>query len=459
MILNEHPGPHGGATGQRILDVLKILDRHELEAKRVVNMVPSENSMSSLAKLPMLLDVYHRYFFNAARESDQWSFRGAQDVAELESEFAIPLLREMTGATHVNLRPLSGLSGMAMVLSALGGPIGTSLLSIAPEQGGHYATAKLASRLGLRPFFLTGSDAHSINYDSIAAKVKDCNPQLVYIDQSNCLFPVEIDKIVQAVRGVRPETIVHVDISHWLGFVLGGIFQNPLTLGADSFGGSTHKSFPGPQKAIVATNRDDIWKRVSTAQYEMISSHHFATVISLGIALLEFKECGGADYAANVVQNTRRFGEQLCARGIHVEAADRGFSSGHQLWIHTTGSDLDAFTWSDKLYDAGIRVNAFSDLPGIPNKVLRVGLNEATYHGLQSDDIDALADIFRSAVSNQAPSVVLAERVAGLRAKYNSPYSYQLNSRAILTLVESLLTRTSLLRSDFRSALAQVGAP
>ena len=101
--------------------VLDVLERHERNAKRVVNMVPSENSMSTLAKLPLLLDVYHRYFFNVAEADDGWQFRGSQDVACLETGFTLELLRDFTRAKYVNPRPLSGLSGMAMVLSALGG--------------------------------------------------------------------------------------------------------------------------------------------------------------------------------------------------------------------------------------------------------------------------------------------------------------------------------------------------
>lgn len=48
-------------------DALGLLVRQERASRKVLNMVPSENSMSAFAKLPLLLDVYHRYFFNDAR--------------------------------------------------------------------------------------------------------------------------------------------------------------------------------------------------------------------------------------------------------------------------------------------------------------------------------------------------------------------------------------------------------
>lgn len=44
--------------------VVRLLSENEASARQTLSMVPSETSMSGLAKLPMLLDPYHRYFFN-----------------------------------------------------------------------------------------------------------------------------------------------------------------------------------------------------------------------------------------------------------------------------------------------------------------------------------------------------------------------------------------------------------
>ena len=419
--------------------ILDLLERHEQTACRVLNMVPSENSMSALAKLPLLLDVYHRYVFNTSLAADEWNFRGSQDVAELETHYAARLLRELTHAEFVNLRPLSGLSGMAMVLSALGGPPGSKVLTVSPDQGGHYATSSLARRLGLNTCFINGPDAHTLDYDGIAATIRRDQPGLIYIDQSNCLFPIDVAKLVQVARAAAPEILIHVDVSHWMGLVLGKVFPNPLAVGADSFGGSMHKSFPGPQKAVVVTNRKDLWDRIYQAQFEMISSHHFAATISLGIALEEFKECDGPRYAANIVQNTKALGRHLYDLGMGVEAPERDFSCGHQLWIRTSPSGVDAYLAGDRLYQAGIRVNAFPELPGIPERVIRIGVNEATFHGLELDDMRELAEIFVAAVLDQKDSKQLAARVAALRARYVRPFCFDSSDPRLLSRVLNLV--------------------
>jgi glycine/serine hydroxymethyltransferase len=274
---------------------------------------------------------------------------------------------------------------------------------------------------------MTGPDPHTIDFGQVAELIRRHSPTLIYVDQSTCLFPLNVARLVEVTRRTAPSTLVHIDCSHWLGLIFGGQFDNPLELGADSFGGSTHKSFPGPQKAVVATNRKDLWDRIYQAQFEMISSHHFAETISLGIALLEFRDCGGAVYAERVLENTRTFGRQLHNLGIDVAASERGFSAGHQLWIKPSASGVDAAAASDRLYGAGIRVNVFPELPGIPEPAIRIGLNEATYHGLVVTDMAELASIFAAALLNLDDPGSLARRTAQLRLRYRQPYSFSKN--------------------------------
>ncbi|MFD1547409.1 hypothetical protein [Nonomuraea guangzhouensis] len=398
-----------------IADVLRLLRDNEQEAGRTFSMVPSENAMSGLAKLPMMLDAYHRYFFNETEDPQSWRFRGGQRLAKLETQLAGPLLRQMTGAAHATLRPLSGLSAMTLVLAALGGPHGSTVLTIAPENGGHYATPSIAARLGLNVRFLRGPDPHELDYEQVAALVAEAAPTLVYVDQSHCLFPIDVAALVAAVRSTGRPTLVHVDVSHWLGLVLGGVFPNPLRCGADSFGGSTHKTFPGPQKAVFTTNRQDLADRVLEAQDYLISSHHFAATISLGLALKEFRDFGGDRYARAVVDNTHRFGARAAELGLTLAAADRGYSAGHQLWIDIEADGVPAMDAGARLYEAGLRVNAIPDLPGFQGWALRVGLNEPTWRGLAGQEIDELAEIFVLAVHDRASAESLRARVAKLR--------------------------------------------
>ena len=427
-------------------DVLSILEEHEERAHRTLSLVPSENVLSGLAKIPLALDSYHRYFFNEAGAVDGWTFRGAQSLRDIEMKVTIPLLERLGGASYVSVRPLSGLNGMTLALATLGGEPGSTVVTVAPQNGGHYATPSVAGRLGLRVEFISGPDPHEIDWEHASELLRRVRPSLVYIDQSHCLFPVDVAQLVKTVRAASPETTVHVDASHWMGLILGGVYANPLDLGADSFGGSTHKTFPGPQKAVLLTRSSQIEQRIRETQDYLISSHHLAAVVSLGLALLEFQEFG-PDYSAAVVRNTRDFAGLLTERGLTVAAADRGYSAGHQLWLDTAADGVAPHVASDRLAGAGLMVNYMYGLPGFSGRGVRVGLNEATYHGLTGEDLHELADIFVAAVADTAPAGSLAERTAALRQRWahrrrESPEHARLTERAG-TLVSKALSLRS----------------
>lgn len=431
-------------TAVTLDDVVRLLAENESEARRGLSMVPSENAMSGISKLPMLLDPYHRYFFNESDHPDRWHFRGAQKLRDLEMGLTVPLLRELGHAEHVSVRPLSGLSAMTLVLASLGGEPGSTVFTIAPENGGHFATASVARRLGLKVEFLRGAGPHELDLDHAAELLSRVRPSLVYVDQSHCLFPVDVASLVATVRTAAPDTLVHVDASHWFGLVLGGAFRNPLDEGADSFSGSTHKTFPGPQKATVLTRDTRIDERVRETQDYLISSHHFASTIGLGIALLEFRDCGGPEYARAVVAHTQRFGRLLDERGITVAAKERGYSAGHQLWLDTETDGIAPKVASDRLFAAGLRVNFMAGLPGFPGQGVRIGLNEPTYQGLAGDDLTELADVFAAAVHDSSPSEDLAERIAALRrrTRFGAPVdsTSRLLERALALCADALRT-------------------
>jgi glycine hydroxymethyltransferase len=379
-------------------------------------MIPSENMLPPLARLPLLSDLYSRYFFNDAEDPSDWRFPAARDAAALETQLTIPLLRRLARASHVNVRPISGLNAMTLTLAALAGSPGSPVVVLSPQLGGHYATAALAARLGLQPVLMTGPDPHTPDLDRLSDLLGRHQPPLLYLDQSHGLVPFDIAAIVSAARQASPGTKVHADVSHWMGLTLGGALPNPLDAGADSFGGSTHKTFPGPQKGIIATNDAEIARLLRVAQPHVISSHHYGATCALGLALALFAgRC--PDYPCTIIANARVLGVRLAEEGLPPEGAAFGYSKGHQLWVRTAVHGVTAADAAGRLAAAGIRVNFLTDLPGISEPALRLGLNEPTWLGLQTGDMPELASIMTAAIFATRPHRDLAERTAALRSR------------------------------------------
>ncbi len=372
--------------------------------------------MSPLAREPLATDLYFRYFFNEHADRLFWQFRGGQQVGHLEQGLAVPALRRLSGAAHVNIRPLSGLNAMLLVISALGGAIGSRVVCISHASGGHFATASLIGRLGRRAVPVDVRDGR-VDLHQLAQALSDDEIPLVYLDLQNTLVELDVAAVADVVARMSPKTRLHVDSSHTLGLVLGRAHRVPLAEGAHSFGGSTHKSFPGPQKGVIFTNDELIASQLQSAQFDLVSSHHFAESLALGLAAAEF-ETFGESYAQQVITNARALARGLKSQDFDVSGAEPSLTETHQIWI-TCGSVEDVTRIGDRLMAAGIAANVQDDLPGIPGPVFRLGVNEATFEGAGTDAMELIAEAFTQARGGE-PRLSAAD----VRSSYGPPFHF-----------------------------------
>ncbi|MFG1879584.1 hypothetical protein ACGFIV_32600 [Sphaerisporangium sp. NPDC049003] len=408
---------------------LTVLRAHQERSLATISLIAAENAMVPFARLPLICDLYNRYMFEQDPDpaAGGWNFPSAKSAAWLETGLAVPLLRRLAGAEHVNVRPLSGLHAMEMVITALGGQSGETVACIATGQGGHYATADVARRLGHPVVHLPGCGPHELDLEQLAEVCEMYRPSLIYLDQCHALDPVDTARVVTAVKQVSPATHVHVDISHPLGLVLGGALPNPLAEGADSMSASTHKTFPGPQKGIIATRDASVHAKIQAVQPQLVSNHHIGAVAALGLSLAAFADQAGA-YAHAVVATARSLGKELAHAGWEVAGAEFGYTRTHQLWVTTPR--LAAREAAERLYAAGIHVNWLSDLP-LKQPALRLGLAEAAWTGLTPADMPRLAAIMTSAVEGERPPVDLARQTAELRSTLAYPFAPALTRDAV----------------------------
>ncbi len=357
-----------------------LLVEHEEKFNRSFSLIPSENALSPLARAAFLSDAFSRYFFNEREVFGRWSFQGGSIAGRIQTEVVVPLLRRLGRAEYVNVHPVSGLTGMTLALAAFGGEPGSTVLSVPVERGGHPDTAYVAHKLGYRVGPLPFSHWHRVDLEALSALVERTRPGLVYVDHATALVPLDLSGLASAVRAAGCSTHIHVDTSHVNGLVWGEVLPNPLACGADSYGGSTHKTFPGPHKAVLFTNSPELDEKLTLTAVNMISHHHLASVIALGIALLEFEHCEGRAYAAQVVANARAFGRSLAEAGVSVEGEPPERTSG---------------------------------------------VNEATRLGLREDGMAVLAHFYEQAATNPGAAARLGSEVAELRRSVEPEYCFK----------------------------------
>ena len=402
----------GSATG--VAAVLRAASAHHEASGQLLHLVPSENGLSAAARIPHLMEAAVRYAFPGPEGGgENWAWPGQQDLVMIERNAAARLGAQL-GAAHVNVKTVSGVSALTVALSALAGP-GDLAFNLAERDGGHGSTRFIGHRLGLRmkdlPF---DQKTLTVDLDALKDQIdRGPRPALVYLDAFMCLFPVDLVGLRQV---VGPQTLIHYDASHTLGLIAGGEFQNPLAEGTDSLGGSTHKTYPGPHKGVLATNDLGLASRLDEHASYFVSHHHPADVVALAVAVTEM-DVRGAAYAQATVANARRLGAGLAERGFAVCGKDSGFTACHQLWIDIAAL-CDAEEASRRLFEAGIVVNAIP-IPHIQARAgLRLGVQEASWAGMGACEMDELAQIFTAVLRDGGDPAAVGKRVRALVEAY-----------------------------------------
>ncbi len=188
------------------------------------------------------------------------------------------------------------------------------------------------------------------------------------------------------------------DMAHVLGIY--GAFQKPLEEGADVITGSTHKTFFGPQRGVVAGNFPKgsllrkLWLDIKGRAFPgSTSNHHLGTLLALLMAVYEMNEFK-QDYQSQVRTNAKAYARALNDKGIPVEGDEQdGFTQTHQVLIRikSFGHGMEI---ARRLEENNILTN-YQALPDdetfLEPSGIRMGVQEMTRFGMKEEDFDTLA--------------------------------------------------------------------
>ena len=360
------------------------------------NLQASENVTSPAVRRILASDLGHRYTLpsrDSAGEprNDYGGTRFIDEVEALGESFA----REVFGAALATLKPLGGhVAGLVALLATC--DRGDRILVLDARHGGYdgYTSKYLPDILGLRAEVLPFDEARwTVDAERAASAILEARPKLVLLGGSLILFPYNLRWLRGACDDIG--AVLAYDGSHVLGLIAGGEFQRPLDEGADLLFGSTHKSFFGPQGALLLANRDDMFGRVlENLTWRALDNAHWNRIAATAQALAEAKAFG-AVYAKQVVANAQSLATQLDKRGVPVKFRALGYTRSHQ--VHLDARRLES--------EMGLRPDEFSrrleanDI--IVDRIGRVGTSEVTRMGAREEEMQDLAALIARAARGE----------------------------------------------------------
>ncbi|CAI1051217.1 Pyridoxal-phosphate-dependent serine hydroxymethyltransferase [Serratia rubidaea] len=360
-----------------------------------ISLTANENVLSESARWVGQSRHYDRYYFNGLLNDDcryaahynGMQFEAFPEVAWLQAE-ATAAAQRLFDAPYIEYRALSGVHCTLAMIAALTEP-GDGVWSLSPACGGHFATAALVERLGRCSGFITLTDDGEIDLAALASMLRQ-PPAAVVLDHGLTCHGFAVAPLRQWLdRHGLTEVLILYDASHPLGLIAGGALANPLDDGADILQGNTHKSFPGPHRAIIATRNASLAARIQGGlDAGLVSSPNLPCLLQLFVTLREMA-CFGADYARQMCRNAWLLGERLAdLPGWTVLPTQT-----HMLLLQGEQSAAAAAA----LNELGIRVN---NKMRFGQPCLRLGLQEVTRLGISDEQLGALSDILRQALLN-----------------------------------------------------------
>ena len=312
-----------------------LLAKHtQWRLNETINLIPSENVTSPAVRDILASDLGHRYTLMVNDTIHgvfiENAYGGTKFTDEIELE-AEGYAKQVYGAKYCTLKPLSGhIAGLIMLLALC--KRNDRIMIVDAKDGGYdgYLPEYMSGFLGLEVDPLPFVESEwNLDFESSAQAIRDKKPQLVLIGASFILFPYKLRPLRDACDDVG--AYLGYDASHVLGLIAGGEFQEPLKDGVDIVTGSTHKTLFGPQGGLILTDREDVYERVNDKlAWHTLDNPHQNRIAALGQALLELKEFG-ADYARQVILNSKKLGHELTQHGIPVKFSNKDFTESHQL--------------------------------------------------------------------------------------------------------------------------------
>ncbi len=411
------------ADAQFIVDEVT---KHHAWFDKSIPMIASENLISPMARRLLASDLHDRY---AEGHPGKRYYQGLIHIDEIERKCGA-LARALFDCSWADVRPVSGTEANIAAFAATTKP-GDTITAVSTADGGHISHAKFggAGIRGLNIQTYPWDEAQMIpDVDASVKMIREVKPKLAVIGQSMFLFPTPLREIADAAHEVG--ATVMYDGAHVMGLIAGKRFQDPLREGADFITGSTHKTLPGPQGALILGNfPEEDMDTVGTVARKLdravfpgtVSSHHVHHLAAKAVALAEHIRFGES-YAAQTVDNAKALAQALHERGIPCLGEKRGFTESHQVVI-----DVRAFgggKWGAEALETANIITNMNMLPGDTSALnpsgIRLGAQEMTRLGMKQGAMAEVATFMQRVLAKKEDPAKVGRDVAEWRRQYAS---------------------------------------
>lgn len=378
---------------------------HELKRQEEgLEMIPSENFVS-LAVLEALGSVLTNKYSEGYPGKRYYG--GCEFIDDVE-RLAIERAKQLFGAEHVNVQPLSGAPANIAVYFALLKP-GDTILGMDLSHGGHLTHGHPVTYMSKIFNFIrykTNSEG-KIDLDNLRQMALEHKPKMILVGYSAYSREIEYEAIKKIADEVGAITMA--DIAHIAGLIAAGEMNNPVPL-FDVVTTTTHKTLRGPRGGMIMC-KTKIAKEIDKAVFPGFQGGpHENNIAAKAVAFKEALEPAFKDYARQIKANAKALEKKFNDNDYKLMF---GGTDNHLLLIDVTPKGLSGKEAQIALDKAGITVNKNmipddTRSPMDPSGI-RLGTPALTTRGMKEAEMEIIADWINEAIVNWKDEVKLGE--------------------------------------------------
>jgi glycine hydroxymethyltransferase len=384
--------------------VYEIIKREEQRQKEGIELIASENYVSTAVLTAMGSILTNKYSEGYPGKR----YYGGNEIIDQAENLAVERAKELFGAEHVNVQPLSGSPANLAVYMALLQP-GDKVLGFSLDQGGHLSHGHPLNFSGklytIIPYFVN-KETEIIDMDEVEAIAMREKPKMILAGFS--AYSRSMDWARFRVIADKCGAFLFADIAHIAGLVAGKQLENPIPF-CDVVSTTTHKTLRGPRGAMIMCKEKfasaidkAVFPGVQGGPHDHINA---AKAIAYGEALKpEF-----AEYSKNVIENARALAAALQEKGYRIIS---GGTDNHLMLVDVFGSKNITGKEAEKaLEKVGISINK-NMIPFDPRKPLdpsgvRLGTPALTTRGCGVNDMKTVADLIDATLMHREDDAAL----------------------------------------------------
>lgn len=385
-------------------DIYQSIKREQKRQEEGLEMIPSENFVS-----PAVLEALGSVLTNKYSEGypGKRYYGGCEFIDEVE-QMAIDRAKQLFGAEHVNVQPLSGAPANVAVYFALLKP-GDTVLGMDLSHGGHLTHGHPITYMAkIYNFVRYKTNAEGlIDLDNLRQMALEHKPKIILVGYSAYSREIEYQKIKDIADEVGAITMA--DIAHIAGLIAGGQMNNPVPI-FDIVTTTTHKTLRGPRGGMIMC-KEKFAKDIDKSVFPGFQGGpHENNIAAKAIAFKEALEPEFKEYAKQIKTNAKvleaefnRMGYKLCFGG----------TDNHLLLIDVTNKGVSGKEAQIALDKAGITVNK-NMIPDDPRSPMdpsgiRLGTPAITTRGMKEEEMKIIAGWIDEAIMNWQDEARLAE--------------------------------------------------